>query len=148
MDHNCRHHHCSKCAFINLNTFGFMPTCAFFKHNKVLKNRQAEETPVKPQCCKYVNYLSMFLLFALRRATIPALASASKEKGSIPYTERKCQTFLALSNIINKKIISISAFKFILNLLNKFKGESSSPNAEVKIRFTMAQFQETMGEPC
>lgn len=39
----------------------------------------------------HVNYLSMFLLFALRRATIPALASASKENGSMPYTESKYQ---------------------------------------------------------
>lgn len=37
------------------------------------------------------SYLSMFLLFALRRATMPALASASRENGSIPYRiKRKC----------------------------------------------------------
>lgn len=34
-------------------------------------------------------YLSMFLLLALRRATIPSFASASKENGSIPWKQRK-----------------------------------------------------------
>lgn len=95
MDHNFRHYHWSQCAFINMNTFGFMPTCTFFKHKKFLKKK-------KLQCWKYVNYLSMFLLFALRRATIPALASASKENGSIPYTERNCQTCLTFCNLTDK----------------------------------------------
>lgn len=31
----------------------------------------------------------MFLLFALRRATMPSLARASRENGSIPYITQK-----------------------------------------------------------
>lgn len=40
MDHNFRHYHWSQCAFINMNTFGFMPTCTFFKHKKFLKKKK------------------------------------------------------------------------------------------------------------
>lgn len=102
-------HRAKKTTITDLDAVGFYKSvhfwlhayCAFFKHRNVLKNRPAWWTPAKLQGCKYVNYLSMFLLFALRRATMPALASASKENGSIPYAERKHQICIAICNLID-----------------------------------------------
>lgn len=59
------------------------------------------------------SYLSMFLLFALRRATMPALARASRENGSIPYRIKKIFNFHSSSSSAQE--INRSAMqKFIL----------------------------------
>lgn len=61
-----------------------------------------------------LSYLSMFLLFALRKATMPSFARASRENGSIPYTRgQKINNMLETSiyityvNLNNVKIILI-----------------------------------------
>lgn len=41
-----------------------------------------------------MSHLSIFLLFALRRATMPSLARESRENGSIPYTTEKTFVYI------------------------------------------------------
>lgn len=101
----------------------------------------------------FFSYLSMFLLFALRRATMPSLARASKENGSIPYTiqrrdkkQNKKKKIKHPFTMINaSRNNSLFVMKFYSDPLNTCRRGVDSPNAEVQIRFTVAQIQVTRG---
>lgn len=74
----------------------------FFKSQESLCNMY-DKNNFSPSNSARDPYLSMFLLLARRRATMPSLASASRENGSIPCAQNRAQSVTPKNHIPHLK---------------------------------------------